>query len=97
MESETRTMRKLLMTTANDPSLAIISLCLCRNGHEAVVRLLVEREDVDADSKAFHGQSPLLWALRIICKFLHSTAEMWKFANVGGERHLSTPTHMLGL
>ena len=32
------------------------------NGHEAVVRLLVEREDVDADSKDEWGRTPLSWA-----------------------------------
>ena len=32
------------------------------NGHEAVVRLLVEREDVDADSKNNNGRTPLSWA-----------------------------------
>jgi len=33
------------------------------NGHEAVVRLLVRREDVDADSKDDqYGQTPLTWA-----------------------------------
>jgi hypothetical protein len=32
------------------------------NGHEAVVRLLVEREDVEADSKDNHNQTPLSWA-----------------------------------
>jgi len=31
-------------------------------GHEAAVRLLVEREDVDADSKDTNDRTPLLWA-----------------------------------
>jgi len=31
-------------------------------GHEAVVRLLVEREDVDADSTHNYGRTPLSWA-----------------------------------
>jgi ankyrin repeat protein len=32
------------------------------NGHEAVVRLLVERDDVEADSKDQGGRTPLSWA-----------------------------------
>jgi hypothetical protein len=32
------------------------------NGHEAVVKLLVDRPDVDADSKDNHGWTPLSWA-----------------------------------
>jgi ankyrin repeat protein len=32
-------------------------------GHEAVVRLLVERDDVEADSKDQFGRTPLLWAV----------------------------------
>jgi ankyrin repeat protein len=31
-------------------------------GHEAVVKLLVERDDVEADSKDQYGLTPLLWA-----------------------------------
>jgi hypothetical protein len=31
-------------------------------GHEAVVKLLVERDDVEADSKDSDGQTPLSWA-----------------------------------
>ena len=32
------------------------------NGHEAVVKLLVDRDDVEADSKDENGQTPLSWA-----------------------------------
>jgi Ankyrin repeats (3 copies)/Ankyrin repeats (many copies) len=32
------------------------------NGHEAVVRLLVDRDDVEADSKDRYDQTPLSWA-----------------------------------
>ncbi|RYP66703.1 hypothetical protein DL771_007636 [Monosporascus sp. 5C6A] len=35
-----------------------------RRGQEALVRLLVERDDVDADSKDRYGRTPLLWAAR---------------------------------
>jgi ankyrin repeat protein len=31
-------------------------------GHEAVVKLLVEQEDVEADSKDANGRTPLSWA-----------------------------------
>jgi ankyrin repeat protein len=31
-------------------------------GHEAVVRLLIERDDVDADLKNNSGRTPLWWA-----------------------------------
>ncbi|KAH0538022.1 hypothetical protein FGG08_005383 [Glutinoglossum americanum] len=34
------------------------------NGHEAVVRLLAEREGIDVDSEDSNGQTPLLWAAR---------------------------------
>jgi ankyrin repeat protein len=33
-----------------------------KNGHEAVMRLLVEREDVDTDSKDNNNRTPLSWA-----------------------------------
>ena len=33
-----------------------------RKGHEAVVKLLLAREDVDADSKDMGGQTPQSWA-----------------------------------
>ncbi|KAF8421775.1 ankyrin repeat-containing domain protein, partial [Tirmania nivea] len=32
------------------------------NGHEAVVRLLLERNDVDVNAKDNNGWSPLSWA-----------------------------------
>ncbi|KAI9845534.1 MAG: hypothetical protein M1838_001702 [Thelocarpon superellum] len=35
-----------------------------RRGHEAVVRLLVDRDDVEVDSKDQSGQTPLSWAAR---------------------------------
>jgi hypothetical protein len=41
------------------------------SGHEAVVRLLVQRDDVEADSKDYHGRTPLLQAapyFRLACK-----------------------------
>jgi hypothetical protein len=34
------------------------------SGHEAVVKLLVERDDVEADSRDNNGQTPLSWAAR---------------------------------
>jgi ankyrin repeat protein len=34
-----------------------------QNGHEAVVKLLLERDDVEADSKDNEGQTPLSWAV----------------------------------
>jgi ankyrin repeat protein len=34
------------------------------NGHEAVVKLLLETGQVAVDSKDYHGQTPLSWAAR---------------------------------
>jgi ankyrin repeat protein len=31
-------------------------------GYDVVVKLLLDRDDVEADSKDNHGQTPLLWA-----------------------------------
>ena len=36
--------------------------CAAQGRHEAVVRLLVEPEDVEADSKDKDGRTPLWWA-----------------------------------
>ena len=38
--------------------------CAARNGHEAVVKLLVERDDVEANCEDRYGQTPLSWAAR---------------------------------
>jgi ankyrin repeat protein len=35
-----------------------------RYGHEAVVKLLLDKEGVDPNSKANNGQTPLSWAAR---------------------------------
>ncbi|KAF2186011.1 hypothetical protein K469DRAFT_573971, partial [Zopfia rhizophila CBS 207.26] len=35
------------------------------NGHEALAKLLVERDDVEADSKDNDGRTPLSWATLI--------------------------------
>jgi ankyrin repeat protein len=37
---------------------------VAENGHEAVVQLLVERDDVDADPKDNFGQTPLSCAAK---------------------------------
>ena len=37
--------------------------CTVQEGHEAVVRLLVEQDDVEADSKDERGRTPLWCAV----------------------------------
>lgn len=34
-------------------------------GHDAVVRLMLERDDVDTDSKDGYGHTPLSWAVKL--------------------------------
>jgi ankyrin repeat protein len=36
--------------------------CAAENGHEAIVKLLLDTSKVDADSKDKYSQTPLSWA-----------------------------------
>jgi hypothetical protein len=58
--------------TIETPSISRLASSLCAllswavaGNHEAVVRLLVQREDVEVDEKYKDARTPLLWAERV--------------------------------